>query len=752
MNELQISPRRVDAYLGRLGSPKVSFDLPGLTRLQSAHLHAVPFHNLRLIANDGRDIRLDAIEQVVDEAILGVGGTCDRTTPPFAALLHSLGFDVRLAAASVFRPGDHFVAIVRLGGHEYLVDVGNGHPYLQPWRMDGPEQPLEHLGWRLRFDPDAAEGPSLFRHLDDGRQKRIYTVGREPRSYLDFEPMMRSHYMSEGFGPFMHALRAVRMQPRVISTVRDAVYARHTDFGRGERPIASPEAARTLLVERFALPPALVDEALGVLGKHRPTFFGGLAPIDDAPSKSPDVLVSLATVGRPRSVRRLLKSLAVERQASGYSGQVGVLVLENHLREEGPEEPAPEGISVHRVPVAEVWDALERSARAGIIAAPERAPVSIGAAREAQLEVLHRHLRSPMAGLPHPDRGPTVVWMVDDDLAFEQLGPDGDIGRKTPLLHRVAQLWAKETARSVILGTFCGDPPIPALDSWRGQLADLEASVEVMLAAGPETPWAPPPPPPSTFDAYYDLSEAESDGSRTWPFAPERAGACAREVLAHLLDRIPDLLDGQLLTRALIWDGAEWAPRASSRRGGNTLFLDLDFLFRWPTPELRTCGEVITRRADTLWAILAQAEEPHAVVEAPLPLLHGREGQGPRTRRAAESWGVASHTTGQVRGTALARALSDRRPIAVELRSREARVMRHRVDLLERIEGLKATLRKASSWDAPEITARLDAVQPILEAMATLARRGIPAEGDAAELEAFVSMLPRRVEAWRASR
>ena len=54
MNLDRLDSDRVDAYLARLGHPGVVLDALGLAALQAAHLRAVPFHNLLLLANDGR--------------------------------------------------------------------------------------------------------------------------------------------------------------------------------------------------------------------------------------------------------------------------------------------------------------------------------------------------------------------------------------------------------------------------------------------------------------------------------------------------------------------------------------------------------------------------------------------------------------------------------------------------------------------------------------------------------------------------
>lgn len=758
---------RVEAYLTRLGSPEVRHDAGGLATLQSAHLRAVPFHNLGLLANDGRPYTLQALEVVVDEAIAGVGGNCDRTTPPFATLLQSVGFDAHLVAATVRAPGDHFVCVVHIDGRRYLCDVGNGHPYLRPWELDGPRQTQSFNGWHFEFDPRAVGGPTLSRRLDDGAVRTVYVVDPAPRAYGDFAPMVNAHYSQAGFGPFLDGLRAVSIGADAVLTLRDAEYARHTRFGRFVRRVHGRDAVAGLLVRRFGLRPDLVHAALDVVARRRPDLLGdeprwmtlgrgGIAPSAslsaplDAPRREavPDVLVSLATVGRTEAVERLLASLAVEVEKSGYPGRVGVLVVENH--DHAARSPRiPPGLPVHRVPLRALADELERSAQTGLVPRVDELPAPIGVAREAQLHALRRHLDQPVAGLPHPTDHPTVVWMVDDDVAFEQLGLEGESRRRTHLLYRVARYWSTLPVHSVVLGTYTGDPPVPGLDCLAGQLHDLDANARRMLAQGPTASWRPPAAPRDVFDAYYDLTEsAPPPDDAVWPYAPDRRDETVRHVALGLLRDLPRLLDGQQLTRPLMWDGEEKAPRASLRRGGNALFLDFDALFRWPTPVFLSADGVATRRADTLWAALARVDAPDAVVEATLPLLHGREGQSMVAERVAAST-CASKSAAQVRGVVLARAVAAGRDVAEELPAREARVGRHRQRLLEGLSRLTDTLGRLSEWNDRAIEDALAGARAALAALTAVVEASDPTPGDAAELERFLARLPDAVAAWR---
>ena len=759
-----LSSDRVDAYLARLGAPEVRHDAAGLARLQAAHLMAVPFHNLLLLANDGRPRELQELQEVVDDAIAGVGGNCDRTTPPFTALLQALGFDAHLATATVREPGDHFVAVVHLDGRRYLCDVGNGHPYLRPWDLDGAVQEQAFHGWRFRFDPAAPGGPTLLRELPDRTIKIVYVVDPEPRAYADFEPMVAAHYTRPEFGPFLTGLRAVAIQPDAVLTLRDTEYARDTRFGRSVRRVGGRDAVRSLLTGRFALPGRLVDDALEVLARRRPGlleeprwFALGRGHLRDSvgverPAREavPDVLVSLATVGRGASVLRLLDTLAEEVRASRYPGRVGVLIVDNFDGAVDLPQPSRCGVTVHRVAVGDFRSALDRAARAGVIPrVGDRLPVPIGVAREAQLAALRTHLATPFGGLPHPSAHPVVVWMVDDDVAFQQLGTDGRVGRHTNLLFRAARFWSQLPQHAVVLGTFTGDPPIPGLDGLGGQLRDLAGNVSRMLRLGPDAQWQPPEAPPPVVDAYYDLTEARTPrDDAVWPYAPRRAGDRVRDVAIDLLRDLARLVDGQQLTRPLVWDGTDAAPRPSLRRGGNALFLDLDALFRWPTPVLRSADGVTTRRADTVWAALAQAEEPGAVVEGTLPLLHGRQGQGTGLGHVATDQ-AAFHTTGQVRGVVLSRAVAEGRPVARELAAREGRVTAQRRELRVRLSHLRRDILRLTAWSDPELDLAVAEGLGVLDTLDRLAAAGEPLPGDPAELEAFLAHLPEAVCAWR---
>ncbi len=179
------------------------------------------------------------------------------------------------------------------------------------------------------------------------------------------------------------------------------------------------------------------------------------------------------------------------------------------------------------------------------------------------------------------------------------------------------------------------------------------------------------------------------------------------------------------------------------------MFLDLDALFRWPTPVLGCADGVTTRRADTIWAALANNEQPGSVMEVTLPLLHGREGQATPAPCALSAHSAAAQAAGQVRGVVLARAVAEGRPVAVELPARESRVQEQRRALRPRIAALRGALNGLAAWRDADIDLALDRGLVSLDALDGLAAAGAPIPGDADELDAFLAQLPDAARAWR---
>ena len=133
------------AYLARVGLAAVPApDLAGLFELHRAHVASVPFENLDI--QMGLPIRLD-LDALQDKLVRRRrGGYCFEQNTLFLAVLQDLGFDaepwearVRLGVTEV-RPRTHMLLRVRLGGRDWLCDVGfGGQGPVEPVPLDGTE-------------------------------------------------------------------------------------------------------------------------------------------------------------------------------------------------------------------------------------------------------------------------------------------------------------------------------------------------------------------------------------------------------------------------------------------------------------------------------------------------------------------------------------------------------------------------------------------------------------------------------------
>jgi N-hydroxyarylamine O-acetyltransferase len=140
----------VTRYLDRIGARlPAAPSAAALRELHRRHLETVPFENLSIHLGEPIVLTEDALlDKIVRR---GRGGFCYELNGAFAALLTALGFDVRLAAASMVREDgtltaafDHLTLVVELD-ERYLVDVGSGKGSVYPLRLDWPE-PQEDPG------------------------------------------------------------------------------------------------------------------------------------------------------------------------------------------------------------------------------------------------------------------------------------------------------------------------------------------------------------------------------------------------------------------------------------------------------------------------------------------------------------------------------------------------------------------------------------------------------------------------------
>ena len=214
----------VPSYLARLcleGMPEPS--AAGLRTLHRAHVGAIPYENLAIIAGRGVDLALPALQAKL--VARRRGGYCFEHNLLFAAALERAGFAVtrlagrvRLGAAFV-RPRTHIVLLVSAGGRRWLADVGFGG--------EGPLEPipLEHGratrqdGWTYRLVCETSGWAWALQLLRHEGWVDLYGFTLDQQHPIDY--VVANHFTStHPISAFTRVVTAQRTGPHVRWTMR----------------------------------------------------------------------------------------------------------------------------------------------------------------------------------------------------------------------------------------------------------------------------------------------------------------------------------------------------------------------------------------------------------------------------------------------------------------------------------------------------------------------------------------------------
>lgn len=239
----QLDPVALRALCDRLGARRGL----SLTDLQRRWSFALPFHNVELLA-DGEHAPVST-EVALERCVMGIGGPCHVHAVGFCALLRALGHDACLTAATIGTIDDHLLVRVENGGGFALCDVGNGHPYLEPFPQDQTKD-LAHLGWH--FQARWEQGILSLQRLAPDEPRLVYQCDGQPRTFAELANNIHRHHTEPSFGPFLRGLRAVSMGPATMWTLRDRTLTCYSGTSVHQEHVDDHELV-SVLRQRFGL-------------------------------------------------------------------------------------------------------------------------------------------------------------------------------------------------------------------------------------------------------------------------------------------------------------------------------------------------------------------------------------------------------------------------------------------------------------------------------------------------------------------
>ena len=245
----------VQDYLDRIGyMGPLAPTAENLRALAAAHVAAVPFDNLDMLAQKPLNLTQEALWDKI--VVRRRGGVCHELNNAFRYLLQALGYEVELRSAPVHDPNDRMAHVnlwVTVDGALWLVDVGFGDQSIPVLPLDGPEG--EGYGGRYRFEP-RPDGTTalLFRRTGEEDYAPLYVCYPDPRQPED---AMGSYAAQAAPGASIFSTYDV-----VILTTQEARYAlvKHklttTPHGGGAptvRPIPDGETRKQVLRDYFGI-------------------------------------------------------------------------------------------------------------------------------------------------------------------------------------------------------------------------------------------------------------------------------------------------------------------------------------------------------------------------------------------------------------------------------------------------------------------------------------------------------------------
>ena len=254
----------VEQYLDLLGLSPERPSLEYLTRLIRAHLDRIPFENISKLLYLKRDGQRDVpdLETYLHAARdFHFGGTCYSNNPYLCRLLRHLGFDAELNGCDMQNPDVHIVIRVRLGGQEYLADVGYAAPFLDPMPVSNSTEYETELGIsRYVLRPRGADGCSRMDLYRRGELAHTYLVKPISREHAYFKPAIVDSYRP--LATFMTSLLLTK-----YSAERSVVIYNYTltEFDGRRETVTRLKDTKELVAaieQQFGIPQSLSEEAL----------------------------------------------------------------------------------------------------------------------------------------------------------------------------------------------------------------------------------------------------------------------------------------------------------------------------------------------------------------------------------------------------------------------------------------------------------------------------------------------------------
>ena len=261
-----------DNYLNILGINRREPSITALYEIVRFHLTRVPFENISKLLYRKQGLKyipdlslyLDGIEK------FNFGGTCYSNNYYLYLLLKYLGYDVKLCGADMKNPDVHIVSMVKIGGRDFIVDVGYAAPFTEPLPRDLNENYVITFGdEKYILYPRDESGSSKLEQYYKGKLKHGYTAKPKARKIDKFRNVIEDSYREDA--TFMNAVMIAKFYENGSIVLRNLTLIR-TDRNKVTTQSIRRDEISAVVEKYFGMPRQIAEEGVNELLELKDTW------------------------------------------------------------------------------------------------------------------------------------------------------------------------------------------------------------------------------------------------------------------------------------------------------------------------------------------------------------------------------------------------------------------------------------------------------------------------------------------------
>ena len=252
-------------YLRLLGIDSAEPTSGLLSKIVRAHLIKVPFENISKLLYKKRGMNNIPDLSMYLEGIecYNFGGTCYANNFYLFSLLKYLSYDVKLCGADMKNPDVHLMSIVKIEGHEYIVDTGYAAPFFEPLpRKLSVDHVISYGKEKYIIKPQDKLGRTKVEQHYDGKLQHWYTAKPAPRKIEEFRKVIKDSYASDAV--FMNAIRITKFSENGSLVLKNLSLTETRGNKSSTIKISRAEIAK-VVEEKFEMPSNVVKEAIDII-------------------------------------------------------------------------------------------------------------------------------------------------------------------------------------------------------------------------------------------------------------------------------------------------------------------------------------------------------------------------------------------------------------------------------------------------------------------------------------------------------